>query len=84
MRTVTCVQTVDVRDDSAPVIDRAAVDRVVECDGVGNVGDLKSWLDGAGGAMTTFEPRMSEDEREARYADWKRAVERSRDWERDR
>ncbi len=43
----------------------------------------RSELDAAGGGTTTFEPRLSEDEREARYADWKRAVERSRDWARD-
>ncbi len=29
----------------------------------------------------TFEPRMSADQREKLYADWKRAVERSRRWE---
>jgi glycerol kinase len=29
----------------------------------------------------TFEPRMSRDEREQRYAGWKRAVERARGWE---
>ena len=29
----------------------------------------------------TFEPKLSADQREALYADWKRAVARSRDWE---
>ncbi len=29
---------------------------------------------------TLFEPRMSADQRDALYADWQRAVERSRDW----
>lgn len=29
-----------------------------------------------------FVPSMSEDERNKKYADWKRAVERSRNWER--
>jgi glycerol kinase len=29
----------------------------------------------------TFEPQMSADQRDALYADWKRAVERSRNWE---
>jgi glycerol kinase len=38
-------------------------------------------LDVARGASTTFEPALGEDEREARYAGWKRAVERSRDWD---
>ena len=28
----------------------------------------------------TFTPKMSEDEREKLYHDWKRAVERSRNW----
>jgi glycerol kinase len=30
----------------------------------------------------TFEPKLSADQREALYADWKRAVARSRNWER--
>ena len=34
-----------------------------------------------GSDATLFEPRMSADQREQRYAGWKRAVERSRDWE---
>ncbi len=29
----------------------------------------------------TFEPKMSKDQREMLYSDWKRAVERSRNWE---
>ncbi len=29
----------------------------------------------------TFEPKMSKDQREKLYSDWKRAVERSRNWE---
>jgi glycerol kinase len=33
-----------------------------------------------GGHMTRFEPRMGEDRREALYAGWRRAVERSRGW----
>lgn len=33
-----------------------------------------------GGEETCFSPRMSSDQREALYADWKRAVERSRNW----
>jgi glycerol kinase len=36
-----------------------------------------------GGALTLFQPRMDASRREALYADWKRAVERSRDWARD-
>lgn len=44
------------------------------------------WQEGAalselpGGEETRFEPRMSIERREALYADWKRAVERSRNW----
>jgi len=29
----------------------------------------------------TFEPKMSKDQRDKLYSDWKRAVERSRNWE---
>jgi len=32
------------------------------------------------GEATLFEPRMTADERESRYRDWQRAVERSRGW----
>ena len=43
------------------------------------------WDDAAllpgGGRLTTFEPQMDESRRDALYAGWKRAVERSRDWE---
>ena len=43
----------------------------------------RSALEAATGAgARTFEPRMSRDQRDALYAGWKRAVERSRDWER--
>jgi glycerol kinase len=37
-------------------------------------------LPGGGGAVTRFEPRMSADRRDALYAGWLRAVERSRGW----
>ena len=37
-------------------------------------------LAAAEGEMTRFEPTMSADRREALYARWKRAVERSRGW----
>jgi glycerol kinase len=40
----------------------------------------QSDLDAKVGAPTLFEPTMSEDEREALYHDWTRAVERSRGW----
>ncbi|MBW2695864.1 MAG: glycerol kinase, partial [Deltaproteobacteria bacterium] len=37
-------------------------------------------LEQARGESTYFEPRLPESERQALYAGWKRAVERSRDW----
>jgi len=40
-------------------------------------------LPAAGGDLTVFEPRMEAPRRDALYAGWQRAVERSRDWERD-
>jgi glycerol kinase len=40
----------------------------------------RSELDAARGDSRTFEPRLAEDQREALYHGWKRAVERSRDW----
>ena len=40
----------------------------------------RSELDARLGEPTTFEPTMSREERERRYADWQRAVERSRSW----
>ncbi len=40
-------------------------------------------IESAGGARTRFEPAMVADRRESLYADWRRAVERSRDWTRD-
>ena len=47
--------------------------------GVGFFGD-RSEIDRQLGAPRYFEPRMRPDEREARYATWRRAVERSRAW----
>lgn len=40
-------------------------------------------LDQATGRRTTFAPTMSEDQREALYAGWKQAVERSKNWAKD-
>jgi glycerol kinase len=40
----------------------------------------RSELDAARGDSRTFEPHLAEDQREALYHGWKRAVERSRDW----
>jgi glycerol kinase len=40
----------------------------------------RSELDAKAGSATLFEPQMSADERESRYRQWLRAVERSRDW----
>ena len=46
---------------------------------VGFWGDHRA-LAGGGRGGTRFEPRMSKDERDALNGDWKRAVERSREW----
>jgi glycerol kinase len=40
----------------------------------------RSELDARVGPATLFEPEMSEDDRESRYRNWLRAVERSRAW----
>ncbi|MBW2315083.1 MAG: glycerol kinase GlpK [Deltaproteobacteria bacterium] len=40
----------------------------------------RSDLESATGGGTLFEPKMGADEREALYAGWQRAVERSRNW----
>ena len=37
---------------------------------------------GSGDELRVFEPRMEAGRRDALYADWKRAVERSREWDR--
>jgi glycerol kinase len=42
-----------------------------------------SEIEAAGGARSVFEPSLTADRREALYADWVRAVERSREWARD-
>ncbi|MEZ4333451.1 MAG: glycerol kinase GlpK [Myxococcota bacterium] len=47
--------------------------------GIGRVRD-RAELDRQLGEPRTFDPRMGRDEREARYATWLRAVERSRGW----
>ena len=47
--------------------------------GVGFWSDLKG-LAGTRGAATRFEPRLNEAKRDGLYAEWQRAVERSRDW----
>jgi len=44
-----------------------------EAEGLYDEGDLET-------AITTFEPQMAADRRDALYAGWKRAVGRSRDW----
>ena len=47
--------------------------------GVGLWHDVSA-LEAQPGTLTLFEPRMSEDQRDALYHDWLRAVERSRGW----
>ena len=49
---VTCSQTIDVVDTQAPVV-QAASDMILECDGLGNVSNLASWLADHGGASAT-------------------------------
>jgi len=46
----TCDQIIEVVDTEAPVIDPAAEDMTVECDGAGNIADLAAWLANNGGA----------------------------------
>jgi len=48
-----CIQTIEVVDEEAPVIDPAAQDLTVECDGLGNQADLDNWLATNGGASAT-------------------------------
>lgn len=38
------------------------------------------FCDATSSGLEVFEPAMSSEERDARYAGWQRAVERSRDW----
>jgi len=45
--------SVTVEDLEAPVIDPAAADLTVECDGAGNIDDLNAWLAANGGASAT-------------------------------
>ncbi|MEE9607692.1 MAG: glycerol kinase GlpK [Myxococcota bacterium] len=47
--------------------------------GVGFWSD-RAEIEECGAAVTVFEPALDADRREALYAGWKRAVERSRDW----
>ena len=46
-------QTLTIEDTAAPVIDPAAADATVECDGAGNGAELTAWLDSNGGASAT-------------------------------
>ncbi len=48
--------------------------------GVGFWRDRSELADALGTGVTRFEPRMGADQREALYAGWRRAVERSRGW----
>ncbi|MBO6655236.1 MAG: gliding motility-associated C-terminal domain-containing protein, partial [Psychroserpens sp.] len=51
--TTTQVQTITIEDTTAPVIDIAASDITVECDGSGNSGAIQNWLDSNGGASAS-------------------------------
>uniref|UniRef100_UPI00404B6B30 HYR-like domain-containing protein n=3 Tax=Gelidibacter sp. TaxID=2018083 RepID=UPI00404B6B30 len=49
----TATQLVEFQDTTAPVIEPAAADLTVECDGQGNVEALEAWLASNGGASAT-------------------------------
>ncbi|WP_299391478.1 gliding motility-associated C-terminal domain-containing protein [uncultured Gelidibacter sp.] len=51
--TSTASQTINVQDNTAPVINTIATDLVVECDGNGNSGAFDAWLNSNGGATAT-------------------------------
>ncbi|GAA0744325.1 gliding motility-associated C-terminal domain-containing protein [Gaetbulibacter jejuensis] len=51
--TATLVQTINVVDTTAPVIDTNATDIIVECDGSGNNGEIENWLNNNGGAVAS-------------------------------
>ena len=48
-----CEQVISVEDVTAPTLDAAAMDALVECDGAGNAADLEEWLANNGGAMAS-------------------------------
>ena len=48
----TCVQTITVNDNTAPMISGGA-DLTVECDGSGNEAELNAWFAANGGATAT-------------------------------
>ena len=47
------VQTINVEDNTAPVVVSEAVGLLVQCDGEGNTADLGPWLASGGGAVVT-------------------------------
>ena len=49
--TATRSAVVTVEDTTPPSIDSPAVDETVECDGLGNMAELQTWLDAQGGAI---------------------------------
>ena len=51
--TDSCDQLITVEDNTAPIIDPASADKLVECDGAGNTQDLADWLADNGGASAT-------------------------------
>ncbi|MCA0235100.1 MAG: hypothetical protein LCH81_01810, partial [Bacteroidetes bacterium] len=51
--TSTCDKTVNVVDNTAPVINTAASGQTVQCDGAGNTAALNAWLSSNGGAAAT-------------------------------
>ena len=47
------IQTLQVQDTTAPIVDAMAMDLTVECDGAGNGADLEAWLNSNGGASAS-------------------------------
>ena len=45
--------TFKIQDTTAPVIELAASDSTLECDGMGNTDELNAWLESNGGAMAS-------------------------------
>ncbi len=71
----------DVRVERPPVLEVTALGAALLAGlGVGFWSD-RADLESIGGRAQIFEPKLAAERREALYAGWKRAVERSRDWE---
>ena len=49
----TLVQTINIVDTTAPIIDTSANNIIVECDGTGNNSEIQDWVDSNGGATAS-------------------------------